>query len=362
MRLVETSLKLKGRYLSKAIYSEQGQILLNEGVMLDEFLLNRLIQMGIHYIYIEDERTDDIELHDSIPAALKQKALKSIRKHFVEFEKKEYISNALVLEKATKELANLVRAIRREIRNNHDLLMLLADICEYDSYIFTHSLNVTMYSLAIGIKLKLKEKDLQALGMGAILHDVGKMKIPEKILLKPCRLTKEEFEVAKQHATEGFELLRHIPSVSLIVAHCAYQHHERLDGSGYPRGLTTEKILPFAKIIAIADVFDAVTSNRVYHKAILPHEALEILYAGSGTLFDPNLIRTFRQAVAIYPVGLTVILSDGRKGVVSQQNVGISDRPVVRILEENGMDIPPYELDLKNALDVVITACDTTVQ
>lgn len=362
MRLVATSLMLKGRILGKAIYSEKGQVLLNEGVLLNELLLNRLLEVGVHYLYIEDERTDDLQLDESLSAELKQRALKSIRQHFVEFEKRENIANSLVLEKATKDLANLVLEIRREIKDNHHLLMLLADVCAYDSYIFTHSLNVTMYSLAIGMKLNLKEKDLQVLGMGAILHDVGKMKIPEKILSKPGRLNAEEFEIIKKHTVEGFEILRNIPSLSLIVAHCAYQHHERLDGSGYPRGLTAKGILPFGKIIAIADVFDAVTSARVYHGAMLPNEGLEILYAGSGTLYDQDLIRVFRQAVAVYPVGLTVVLSDGRKGVVSKQNVGLSDRPVIRILEEKNTEVTPYELDLKNELDVTITACDTTVK
>jgi putative nucleotidyltransferase with HDIG domain len=238
---------------------------------------------------------------------------------------------------------------------------LLADVYAYDHYIFTHSLNVTMYTLAIGMKLNLPEKDLEILGLGAILHDVGKMKIPEQILLKPDRLSQEEYEEIKKHAEEGFQILRKIPTVSLVVAHCAYQHHERLDGSGYPRGIKDKEIHFFGKIIAVADVFDAVTSNRVYRKALLPHEGLEILYSGSGTLFDQKIIEAFRQAVAVYPSGITVELNDGRKGIVSQQNVGLSDRPIIRILEEKGIEVNcPYELDLKNELDILITACDTT--
>ena len=362
MRLVETSLRLTDTILGKAIYNEKGNVLLNEGVQLNRYLINRLLEMGVNYVYIEDVRTQDIKLQDSLPTALKQKALKSIQEHFVEFENSQYIAHSLVLEKATKELTSLIREIKLVIKDNRDLLMLLADVCSYDSYIFTHSLNVSMYSLAIGMKLNLNEKKLEMLGLGAILHDVGKMTIPEEILLKPGRLTAVEFAEVKKHAEAGFELLRHIPTISLIVAHCAYQHHERLDGSGYPRGLKENEIHLFGKIIAIADVFDAVTSNRIYRRAMLPHQGLEILYAGSGTLYDQKLIQTFRQAVAVYPIGLTVVLSDGRKGVVSNQNVGLGDRPIIRILEENGEDIPPYELDLKAEMDVMITACDTTFE
>jgi len=362
MRLVETSLQLTDTILGKPIYNEKGQILLNAGVRLSKFLINRLLEMGVNYLYIEDERTDDITLRDPIPAALKQKALKLLHEHFEKFENSQNIAHSLVLEKATKELTELIREIQQEIKKNNDLLMLLADVCSYDSYIFTHSLKVSMYALAIGVKLHLSEKKLEQLGLGAILHDVGKLKIPESILLKPGRLTDQEFEKMKEHSEVGFEMLRHIPSISLMVAHCAYQHHERLDGSGYPRGLTAKEIHLFGKIIAVADVFDAVTSNRVYHRAMLPNEGLEILYAGSGTLYDQKIVQIFRQAVAIYPVGLTVALSDGRKGVVSRQNVGLSDRPILRILEENGHDVAPYELDLKAELDVMITACETSLK
>ncbi len=360
MRLVETSTKLTDTYLGKAIYNNKGQILLNEGVKLDEHLLKRLIEMNIHYIYIKDELTDDLKLHQTLPMEFRKKAIASIEKHFDEFERHRHFSNVLVLEKTAQSLIRLVREIQAEIKNNLDLLTLLSDVYTYDNYIFTHSLNVTMYALAIGMKLNLKDRELESLGLGAILHDVGKMKIPEEILFKPSQLTLEEYNEVKKHAEEGFELLRSIPTVSLVAAHCAYQHHERLDGSGYPRGIKGNEIHHFGKIIAVADVFDAVTSNRVYRQAMLPHEGLEILYAGSGKLYDKKMIEVFRQAVAVYPIGITVELNDGRKGVVSKQNLGLSDRPFVRIFEEHGEEVNPFEVDLKTALDVMITACDTT--
>ena len=118
------------------------------------------------------------------------------------------------------------------------------------------------------------------IGLGSMLHDIGKIAVSKEILLKPGKLTEEEFQVIKTHTTEGFEMLRNSYSVPLLVAHCAFQHHERLDGSGYPRGIKSKDIHDYAKVIAVADVFDAVTSNRVYRSAMLPHEGLEMLYAG----------------------------------------------------------------------------------
>ncbi|HJV31482.1 MAG TPA: HD-GYP domain-containing protein [Bacillales bacterium] len=361
MRLVKTNTISQGTYLGKAIYNDKGKILLNEGVKLEQKLLKRLIEMGIHYIYVKDKKTEDIEIQDPIPAKLRNKAMNAIEKNFLELQSGRFSSNSVILEKATKGLTELIHEIVYEIKNNKDLLVLLADVYAYDHYIFTHSLNVTMYSLAIGVKLHLTEKELETLGLGAILHDVGKMKISQQILLKPDRLTKDEYEEIKKHAEEGFQILRKISNIPLIVAHCAYQHHERLNGSGYPRGIKGKEIHFFGKIIAVADVYDAVTSNRVYRDAMLPHEGLEVLYAGSGTLYDQKIIEAFRDAVAVYPSGITVKLNDSRKGIVCRQNIGVSDRPVIRIIEENGIEIDcPYELDLKIELDMMITACDTT--
>ena len=362
MRLVATDSVPIGAILGKAIYNDRGKILLNEGVKLEDKLLSRLEGMGISYIYVKDKKTDDIKLKDPIPVKARRKAMTTIESNFVKIQKDAYVSGSLVIEKASGDFKSLIKYLLSEIKGNEDLLVLLSDVFTYDHYIFTHSLNVTMYTLAIGLEMKLRPKELEILGLGAILHDVGKMKVPEQILLKPGRLTAEEYEEIKKHAEDGFNILRTIPTVPLLAAHCAFQHHERLDGSGYPRGIMGNDIHDFGKILAVADVFDAITSNRVYRKAMLPHEALEILYAGSGTLYDTKVVDAFRRAVVIYPVGITVNLSDGRKGVVSRQNKGLSDRPIVRILKENGEEVEPYELDLKQELHIMITDCDTTLK
>ncbi|MFE4705261.1 HD-GYP domain-containing protein [Peribacillus simplex] len=167
------------------------------------------------------------------------------------------------------------------------------------------------------MELNINDKNLEILGLGAILHDVGKMLVPLETLHKTGKLTEKEFEQIQKHADYGFHLIKNVHTVSLIVANCAYQHHERLDGSGYPCRIKGDEIHYSGKIIAVADVFDAVTSNRVYRKAMLPHRGLEVLNAGVGKKFDNTVIEALRRAVAIYPNGLSVELNDGRQGVVS---------------------------------------------
>ncbi|MCQ6276555.1 HD-GYP domain-containing protein [Bacillus sp. V3B] len=360
MRLVATSSVEVGTKLGKVIYNEKGKVLVNKGVTLDGRMLKRLIQLGITYIYIEDKKTADIIFKEPISTPLKQEAMTTIIDTFNKIQSEPISSRSFVLEKSVKEFKAIIQYVMSELHETPELMSILSDVCIHDTYIFTHSLNVTLYSLAVGIELKLPSRQLEEIGIGAIMHDIGKVAIPKEILLKPGKLTDEEFTVIKTHATEGFDLLRNTHTVPLLVAHCAFQHHERLDGSGYPRGIRESDIHDYAKIIAVADVFDAVTSNRVYRPAMLPHEGLEMLYAGVERQFHTNIVEAFHKSVAIYPNGITVELNDGRKGVVVRQNVALSDRPIVRILEENGHEMTPYEINLEKELSVVVTGCDIT--
>ncbi|MFO1445294.1 HD-GYP domain-containing protein [Bacillus sp. Bva_UNVM-123] len=359
MRLVSAATVKPGAIIAKPIYNDKGQILLNKDVVLSEGIINRLQASGITNLFIKDERTDDIEYNGTVSDTLRREAIKVINSTFIDLQNNPKINSSFVIEKASKRFSELIRSLLTEINEKKELLTLLSDAYTYDNYIFTHSLNVTLYSLAIGMQLKLSQKELEILGTGAIFHDIGKLSVPLDILLKPDKLTEVEYLTIKKHADDGFQILRKVSTIPLLVSHCAFQHHERLNGSGYPRGIKGEEIHFFAKIIAVADVFDAVTSNRVYRKALLPHEGLEILYAGSGTLYDQSIVEAFHRAVAIYPVGITVRLNDGRKGIISRQNVGLGDRPIVRVLKHHAEEVVPYEVDLKKELNLIITDCDT---
>jgi HD-GYP domain-containing protein (c-di-GMP phosphodiesterase class II) len=167
-----------------------------------------------------------------------------------------------------------------------------------------------------GISLEYDELKLRDLGVGALLHDIGKIEIDPEILNKSGRLLPEEAVEIKGHPIKGFEILRKNPDISLISAHCAYQHHERFDGSGYPRRLNGEQIHEFAHIVAIADVYDALTSDVSYRRAVPVYEAIAIILKASGTLFDENLVNYFIENIAIYPIGTVVRLNTNQIGVV----------------------------------------------
>lgn len=351
---------VKNDQLAKSIYNDLGQKLLNRGVFLSESMIERLKEKGISYLYIEDELTPDIQAEDVISEQTKVKSLKVIHDNFTNITNQLELGKTVNLHELTPSFTDVIDTILQEIHSNDEAISMLSDVISFDSYIFQHSLNVTVYATALGKKLGLNEKELQVLGLGAILHDVGKTGIPIEILNKLEQLTEEELLLIQSHTERGFEMIRKSEDLSLLTAHCAYQHHERIDGSGYPRQLVGDDIHFYARIIGVADVFDAVTANRVYRKAFLPHEALELLYSGADRLYDKDIVEVFAKTVAIYPVGLEVILSDGRKGIVSKNNRQLSARPTIRIIDDTGRD-SGYDVDLSKELNVTIASCETSL-
>jgi putative nucleotidyltransferase with HDIG domain len=358
MRLVATASIQPGEILGQTIYRDNGTILLHNGIPLTNRLVKRLEEQGITYVYIEDEATKDIIIQPVLSERLRHEATSSMKRLFTGIRNSKLETNSLILDEESSNLTDIISRIMEEISAHDESITLLTDIYLTDDYIFQHSLNVAIYALAIGTKLNLNARELTELGKGAILHDIGKVFIDPDIMQKPNKLTDEEFSIMKTHTTLGYDLLRKNHTYSSVVAHCAYQHHERINGSGYPRGLVGKDIHFYAQIIGVADVFDAVTSNRVYRKAMLPHEGLELLYSTAVNQFDIRIVEAFKDSVAVYPNGISVELNDKRKGVVVSQNKHICDRPILRILKDESGDVEPYTVDLSKQLNVVITECN----
>ncbi len=347
MRLISINSLKEGMVVGRTIWNEAGHPLLQKNVVVTAPIIRRLIQLKIQYIYIDDNISNGIQIEETIKPEVRNKAVNKIAQSFTTIKNVKRDQASYVFDQQSKVIGNIVEGLLDAILKNEDVLTLLTDTYIYDEYLYTHSFQVTMYSIAIAKEMGYKYDELRLIGIGAMLHDIGKLLVPNEILTKPGRLTDEEYKEMKQHTRYGFDLLRNLHSVSLLVAHCAFQHHERLDGSGYPRGLVDTEIHPFAKIIGVADVFDAVTSNRVYREKMFPAQGIAIIEEGSGTLFDPSVVAALKRSVVHYPNGTVLILSDNRRAVVSRQNDIDPARPCIRVFEENGIIIhPTYELNL----------------
>lgn len=234
---------------------------------------------------------------------------------------------------------------------NMDALTSLARLKSFDDYTFSHCVNVSILSITLGRHMGLERPELEELGTGAILHDIGKMLVPEKILNKPGKLTDDEFTVIKRHPEYGQEVLTSsaIREGSLLVA---MQHHERYDGSGYHKGLARDDIHPYARIAAVADVYDAMTSNRVYQNGMAPEEALKRLYLMRGTHFEPHIVERLIKCLGIYPIGTLVELNTGELAVVKMVNRSHPLQPRVEILTDRDKRpcAPTHEADLKDEI------------
>lgn len=357
MRLMPIHMCQSGMRLGKKIYNEDGLVLLNEHIELTSRLLDRLKKNGIDFVYIEDPRTDDIEIKELISDETKQTAMKTIRTSFrrlmEEPDRKSTYNHYL-----GKEFRNVMKLIIEDMSKNEDAMIMLTQMNQTDYYLYQHSLNVCIYSATLGIASGYSEDQLMVLGLGSLLHDIGKVKVPLDILNKPSKLSDEEMDLVKSHAEWGYQILKEEPNIPLVSAHCAFQHHERWNGSGYPRGIEGADIHDFARIIGIVDSYDAMTTHRSYRRTLLPHQAMEILFTGSGTLYEQEKIALFRDKVAIYPLGITVGLSTGETGVVVDINSKAPHRPIIRVIQDPyGKDVhAPYEIDLSKHLNLMISS------
>jgi len=250
-------------------------------------------------------------------------------------EFKQELTHAVGIHKSTH---NYIKTVMQDVRVGHSIdtnnakllvsdlvdsvvtnataLLWLTNLKERDEYTSQHSLNVCILTLVFGRHLGLSNEVLNRIGVGALLHDIGKLRVPLNILNKPSTLTDQEFGIIKKHPVYGFDLLKNKPGLHEISMDIIQHHHERLNGSGYPDGLTGEYISQYTKMVSIIDVYDAITSKRVYHDEATPYDALNILYQDSDKKIDRELLEQFIKCVGIYPVGSVVELNTGDIGIV----------------------------------------------
>lgn len=247
-----------------------------------------------------------------------------------------------------KVLETVGRMVDSVIRNQ-DALTSLARLKSFDDYTFAHSVNVCILSLAVGRHLGLEKGDLDQLGLGAILHDIGKMLVPGELLNKPGRLSEGEFNLMRKHTELGKDVLAGMKCVKEPALKVVLEHHERFDGSGYHMRLSGSGIHLYARIAGVADVYDAMTSNRVYQKGMRPEDALKRLYHSRGSLFDPELVERLIKCLGVYPIGTCVELNTGEAAIVNMINHSHPLKPrVLLIADREGLPFPePLETDLK---------------
>ncbi|WP_417565095.1 HD-GYP domain-containing protein [Marinobacter sp.] len=243
----------------------------------------------------------------------------------------------------------VVNSCVESVLRNENALLMLTKIKHQDEYTAEHCINVAILAAAFGKHLGLLEGEIRNLALCGLLHDVGKTRIPDEILNKPGALTPQEFDVMRLHTTHGRTILMGTNSSLNTAVDVAFSHHERMDGSGYPRGLQAQQIPYFAKIIGLVDTYDAITSNRVYDKSRASMQALEIIHRHRGTQFDEELTAAFIQMIGVYPPGSIVEMVNGEVGIVVESYPSHKLKPrvlLVRDIDKSPL-VPFRTLDLK---------------
>lgn len=359
MRLVPIEYVKTGSFLAQPLYNGSGQVLLYEGASLTDRLIFKIKEAGFSSIYINDKDSrKEVIIKDIIKPEIRQKAVMSIKRFYETIAIVDKNANGKVinsqLENTVSNLKSIVTSIVDDVFSQKDTMVQLVDIKNIDSYTYSHSVNVGVLSLILGISYGLNRNDLYDLTLGALLHDVGKMFVPEDLIKKPGKLTTEEFEVMKEHSLRGYTYMRDELNINAKSRIIALQHHEKVDGSGYPYNLEGDEINLFAKITTIADVYDALTSDRAYKKAVPVHEAIEYIMGGCGSSFDYELVSCFIKKIVPYPIGTFVKLSNNAVGVVEGVSSDFPLRPTVQVIKEDGKICPKYIIDLTKENTIVI--------
>lgn len=330
-----------------------------KGFIQREETLAKLQAKGIPEFYIDISKGKDSAW--SLPLAASEAPIKPMltlkserrRAQKVYGEARDLVSNLFHNVKMGKAIdvapmEKLAADINKSILSNPNALQCLSQIREKDKYLLEHSVNVGILMSIFSTFLGYDKKTVQELTTGALLHDIGKIRVSDRVLHKPGKLLPDEWEEMKRHVVYGQEVLAQSPGISDIAKSISALHHERLDGTGYPNGVAGENIDVYGRLAAIVDVYDAVTATRCYHQGMSPFKAMKLLVSMAGTHFDKELVYSFIRCMSVYPVGTLLELDNGLLGVVIEANIEAPNKPLLRIFYNLAQKLPekPVELDL----------------
>lgn len=342
-RIYTSTRRLKeGMRIDQAIVDRSGRVLIARGAPLDDYLIESLLKMGVMGVYIREGEEDPEELKNPEPE-IPEQIQKTIEKTRVADPSKVKLSESVKArvsegiqflysntdsEDFAEASNSITKDLMKAITDNQAIAVDISALKVSDEYTFKHSVDVATMAMIVGKKHGLSDTDVYNIGISGLLHDVGKSKIPNEILNKAGKLTDEEFALMKKHTLLGYEILKGKDEISEQISMGVLQHHEKINGKGYPLGLPEEKIHLFAKVLSVADIYDALVTERVYKKAYSQRDAVEMIMSMTGEL-DIGVMKSFMESVILYPVDCIVELSNGEKAKVVANKPGYILRPTV---------------------------------
>jgi HD-GYP domain-containing protein (c-di-GMP phosphodiesterase class II) len=316
-----------GHFLGRNVLNANGTILLKEGVQLTPAMISTLKNIGVTALYIKDSNFEDVKPEQVLSDETKHLVIGKLNELYKAIKSGKDINS--------REISVGVEAIMKDVMKNKTVLIELNEIRTKDLEQYLHAMNVCVMSTMVGNSMGLNQLQLKELSVGALLHDVGKI-VPE------CN--DKSVDPKMHHTWKGFEIIKKRQEFNLLIAHTAFQHHETMDGKGFPRGIGGDQIHQYARIVAVANLYENLLFDTDTSKRMLPHDACEHLMSLAYNKIDREVLLHFLKCVSVYPTGVSVQLSNGDIGIVVGQHRGLPGRPIVRIIIS---DEQPYTLEVK---------------
>ena len=329
-----------GMIAAGSVYKADGRRLIGAGATLRDSDIAKMEEWGIRSLYVQNPFCPDLEIPDLVGEKTRVATMVSLYETVQKFQKTKVL-DVYPLKQALNTLISEV------IINRHEAIQTL-EVRTYADYTYGHSVNVCILSVFLGISLKYKPDKITELAIGALLHDFGMTLLPQELLVKPESLSPEEIAITQKHPETAFGIMRKFSSISTPAAHIAYQHQERVDGKGYPRNLAGNEILESARLVSVADIFDALLADRPHRRGMKNFEACEVIKTVAGSYIDGDFLKLLLEQVALYPVGTMVQLSTGEFAVVTKVTANNPARPRVLLVSNSS----GYGLEKTSELDI----------
>ena len=349
MRRIKTE-QIRGReILAKDIYSAGGVVLISEGTILKKEYVEKLLELKVTDVFVEDEISKEIQVQDITEEKIREKCSEKLEETLERFS---YTSG-----NELRELSKVVTEIMESVLLQDEVIYTISNVRSHSKSLYEHSLSVAALSVLIAVRAGYSQTEAKEIAMGALLHDIGFTSVKEKY--QGLILSEQEEKVQKEikrHVVYGYIEVEQQDWISSTSREIILYHHERLDRSGYPFHMSRDKIKPQVRLVAICDAFDNMVYGNLEERRKV-YEAVEEILTNAGTKFDTELVNIFLASVAIYPTGSMVCLNTGKNAIVLKQNADNPTRPVVRIVEQNqeGEWERKEEKDLAKELDFFIT-------
>ncbi len=341
---------LKGQEtLGESLFNDKNQVLLRKNTKLHTRIIDRIKNLGFQSLYVKNDAEEALieeELKDIISPEIRRKAIFDTKDGFERFYSQlNKQKQQLVYGDSGEALIKTIDAVSEnlidEIMSSSDLKISLMDIKSESNYLYEHAINTAVLAITLSVKIGLNMTDIRNVAIGALMLNLGYKDIAPEVYNHHLPLNEDQWRIIKTHPRAGFDILSNNTQVNGHIKTIVLQHHERLNGSGYPHGLNAEEINPLAKIVMIADVYDAMTSDQKYRCAYPHNEVVEYIMANAGILFDFDLANAFSRCIVPYPAGAYVLLSNGAKAVVLKNHAAHPLRPVVRLFKHGLLDGSP---------------------